>query len=167
MLYRRLSLFLVLTLLLPMYQVIRPQRDINAEETVAANFLRVRREAGLLPVRRAEGGAFSQAACEAAGHGNGDKVWVENANYAAMLYSTAKPEETQPIGALAVRPWSGDQRFVVGACSATTPAFPSGRYWVALGVLGDTTEKAVADLLSGRPVAARARNVSGSSQGGE
>jgi len=157
MLPRRLSVFLVITLLFPTYQVIRPQRDVNAEETVAANFLKLRRDAGLAPVKRIVGDAFSRAACEAAAHGNPEKVWVENANYAAMVYSTARPEDVQQIAAMATRTWKPDQRFLIGACAATTPAFPSGRYWVAVGVLGEVSERSVAELLSGRAVTTRVR----------
>jgi hypothetical protein len=166
MLSRRLSCFLLITLLLPTYQVVNPQRDINAEETVAASFLRLRREAGLPAVRRNEGSTFSLAACEAASHGNPEKVWVENANYAAMIYSTVRPEDAGSISSLATRRWRPDQRFLVGACLADTPAFPSGRYWIALGVLGNTSERSVADLLSGRPISARQRGVA-TGQNGE
>jgi hypothetical protein len=142
--------------LFPTYQVIRPQRDVNAEETVAANFLKIRREAGLTSLKRVEGGIFSEAACEAAAHGSPEKVWVENANYAATIYSTTKPDDLQQISALATRTWKTDQRFLVGACLASTPTFPSGRYWIAMGVVGGVSEKSVADLLSGKPVTTRA-----------
>jgi hypothetical protein len=167
MLPRRLSLFLVIVVLFPTHQVIRPQRDVDAEETVAASFLRVRRDAGLLSLRRVEGSVFAQAACEAASHGTPEKVWVENANYAAMIYSTAKTEDVQPIQAMAIRMWKGDQRVVIGACVANTPAFPSGRYWIAVGVIGGATERSVAELLSGRPAATRSRAALNSQQGGE
>ena len=148
---RRLSLFLLIVLMVPTHQVISPQRDTNAEETVAAGFLRLRQQAGLPPLKRAEGTTFSQAACDAAGHGNPDKVWAENANYAAMIYSTAKADSVQPIEAMASRAWKPDQRLIVGVCFANTPAFTSGRYWIAVGVLGGTSDKTVADLLSGKP----------------
>ncbi|HVZ17375.1 MAG TPA: hypothetical protein VG897_09690 [Terriglobales bacterium] len=162
---RRLSFFLLIALLMPTYQVIRPQRDLNAEETVVANFLRLRREAGLPLIKRAEGNLFSRAACEAAEHGNPDKVWVENANYAAMIYSTPKADDSQSIDAMAKRPWKGDQRLIVGVCTANTPAFPSGRYWVAMGVVGSASERSVADLLSGHPTVVRDRT--GAQQPGE
>lgn len=153
----RLSIFLLITLLFPVKQVVNPQRDLNAEETVAANFLRLRREAGLPSIKRVEGSAFSQAACEAASRGNPEKVWVENADYAAMTYSTAHPEDSETIQSMARRAWRPDQEVVIGACYATTPAFSSGRYWIALGVVRGAEEKSVADLLSGRPSAPRAR----------
>ena len=162
----KLSFFLVLTLMLPTHQVVNPQRDVNAEETVAVNFLRLRREAGLPELKRVEGSTFSQAACEAAGHGNPEKVWVENANYAAMIYSTTKPEDAEAITAMATRSWKPDQRVVIGVCAADTPAFPAGRYWVALGVLGGVSERSVADLLSGRPVPTKG-HVTPEAQSGE
>ena len=146
----KLSLFLLVTLLFPVKQVVNPQRDVNAEETVAANFLRLRREAGLPPIKRAEGSAFSGAACEAASRGNPEKVWIEDADYAATTYSTTHPEENETIKSMATRPWKPDQEMVVGGCYATTPAFSAGRYWIAVGVVRGATEKAVADLLSGR-----------------
>ena len=167
MFHRRLSFFLAIALLLPMHQVIKAQRDTNAEETVAANFLRLRHESGLAPMRRGEGNVFSQAACEAAAHGNPAKVWVEDANYAAMIYSIARPDDARAIGTMATRLWKGDQRFVVGVCAATTPAFPSGRYWVAFGVIGGVSERTVADLLSGRPVMTRARTATSAQPSGE
>ena len=148
---RRLSLFLAITLVLPCYQVVNPQRDINAEETVAVTFLRSRRDAGLPVMGRAQGSDFARAACQAAERGNRDQVWVENVNYAAMIYSTAKPENAAAVAQLATRQWPEDRRFVVGACEASTPAFPSGRYWVAMGVLGATSERAVAELLGAGP----------------
>jgi len=151
----RLSLFLLVTLIFPIHQVVSPQRDLNAEETVAANFLRMRREAHLVPLTRVEGSSFSLAACEAAGHGSPEKVWVENANYAAMLYSTPRADAVDAINSMAIRVWKTDERFVVGACSANTPAFPAGRYWIAVGVIGTTTDKSVAELLSGRAVSAK------------
>jgi|SRR4051794_18684654 hypothetical protein len=152
----RLIFFLVITVAFPTRQVVVPQRDVNAEETIAARFAEARREATLPMLRRAEGSPFSQAACEAAEHGNPDKVWVENSDYAAVIYSTAKPEETGPITGLAMRPWKGDQRLVTGACFAQTPAFTSGRYWIAIGVVGNVSERMVADLLAGRPQIKRA-----------
>jgi hypothetical protein len=148
----RLIFFLVITVAFPTRQVVVPQRDVNAEETIAANFINARRSANLPLLRRAEGTAFSQAACEAAAHGNPEKVWVENTGYAAMIYSTPKPEERDSITSLALRPWKSDQRLVTGACYAQTPAFSSGRYWVAVGVVGNVSERTVADLLAGRPV---------------
>ncbi len=148
---RRLSLFLLIVLMVPTHQVISPQRDQNAEETVAAGFLRLRQQAGLPALRRVEGSTFSRAACDAASHGNPDKVWAENTNYAAMIYSTAKADSVQPIEAMAARSWKPDQRLVIGACFASTPAFTSGRYWIAVGVLGGASERSVADLLSGKP----------------
>lgn len=153
----RLSIFLLITLLFPVKQVVNPQRDVNAEETVAANFLRLRREAGLPPIKRVEGGAFSQAACEAASRGNPEKVWVENGDYAATTYSTAHPEDSETIKSMATRPWKPDQQVVIGACYATTPAFSAGRYWIAVGVVRGAAEKSVADLLSGSPSAAKTR----------
>ncbi|MGZ4813982.1 MAG: hypothetical protein ACXVZV_01135 [Terriglobales bacterium] len=155
---------MAIALLLPTYQVIRPQRDINAEETVAANFLRLRHEARLPAIKRVEGNVFSQAACEAAGHGNPDKVWVENTNYAAMIYSATRVDDTQQIAAMATRALKADQRVVIGVCAANTPAFPSGRYWVALGLIGEVSERSVAELLSGRPVTTRLRAAASSQQ---
>jgi hypothetical protein len=151
----RLVLFLIITLAFPARQVVVPQRDVNAEEAVSANFARVRRDASLPALHRAEGSAFAQAACEAAAHGNPEKIWVENAAYAAVIYSTAKADDLEPITNLAARPWKGDQRLVTGACFAQTPAFPTGRYWVAVGVIGNASDKSVADLLAGRPLVAR------------
>jgi hypothetical protein len=153
----KLSLFLLVTLLFPTKQVVSPQRDMNAEETVAANFMKLRHEAGLSSIKRAEGNAFSQAACEAAGRGNPEKVWVENADYAAMTYSTAHPEDGEAIRSMATRPWKPDQQVVIGVCYAATPAFPSGRYWVSMGVMRGSAEKTVADLLSGKPSGPKAR----------
>ncbi len=158
---RRLSLFLLIVFMVPTHQVISPQRDQNAEETVASGFLRLRQQAGLPPLKRVEGTAFSRAACDAASHGNPDKVWAENANYAAMIYSTAKADNVEPIEAMASREWKPDQRLVVGACFANTPAFTSGRYWIAVGVVGGGSEKSVADLLSGRPASRKSAAADG------
>lgn len=156
----RLSVFLLLTLMFPIHQVVSPHRDANAEETVAANFLRLRHEAGLMAVKRIEGATFSVAACEAAEHGNPEKVWVENANYAAMIYSTPRPDAVDTISSMATRDWKADQKLIVGACQAKTPTFESGRYWIAVGVLGGVSERSIADLLSGRPATNRPRAIS-------
>lgn len=152
MLARRLSLFLAIVLILPTAQVVNPQRDVNAEENVAVSFVRARRGAGLPPLPRAEGSAFAHAACQAAQHGSQDKVWVEDANYAAAIYSSANPESADAVTQLASRPWPPDRRLVVGACSANTPAFPSGRDWVAIGLVGAASERSVARLLTGQPI---------------
>jgi len=152
MLPRRLSFFLAISLMLPTYQVVNPQRDLNAEENVALNFLRIRHSAGLPPLRRAEGSAFSRAACQVAEHGSTDKVWAEDATYAAVMYSSAKPESADAVTQLATRSWPADRRLFVGACAASTPAFPSGHYWIAIGVLGATSDRSVAELLSGAPL---------------
>jgi len=149
MLPRRLALLLALTLIWPTYQAVNAQRDINAEETVVVTFVAMRREAGLPPLARAEGSLFARAACYAAERGTTDKVWVENTNYAAMIYSTSRPENAEALTQLATQNWGADRRFVIGACQANTPAFPAGRYWVAAGVLGGASEQAVADLLGG------------------
>ena len=155
----KLSLFLLVTLLFPTKQVVSPQRDMNTEETVAANFFKLRREAGLSSIKRVEGTSFAGAACEAAGRGNPEKVWVENADYAAMTYSTTHPEDGEAIQSMATRTWKPDQQVVIGACYATTPAFPAGRYWVSVGVMRGAAEKTVADLLSGKPTAPKTRTV--------
>ena len=161
----RLSIFLLITLLFPMKQVVNPQRDVNAEETVAANFLQLRREAGLPLLKRVEGSAFSEAACEAASRGNPEKVWVENADYAATTYSTAHPENGEPIKSMATRPWKPDQQVVIGVCYASTPAFSAGRYWISVGVVRNSAEKTVADLLSGRASAPKTRAMATSDTG--
>ena len=152
MLPRRLSVLLLILLILPNGQGVTPQRDVNAEENVAVTFVRMRREAGLPALARAEGSAFARAACQAAERGSRDKVWVENATYAAAIYSSAKPEMADAIGQLATRTWPSDRRLVVGACSANTPAFPSGRDWVAIGVVGGNSERSVAQLLTGQRI---------------
>src|SRR5581483_4574994 len=152
MLPRRLGLFLAIVLILPTTQVVNPQRDVNAEENVAVSFARVRRESGLPSMMRAEGSAFARAACQAAEHGSRDEVWVEDANYAAVISSSAKPESADGIAQLATRAWTSDRRLVVGACSASTPAFPGGRDWIAIGVLGGASERSVARFLTGQPI---------------
>lgn len=149
---RRLSLFLVIVLIVPTAQVVNPQRDVNAEENVAVSFARLRRESGMPQLSRAEGSAFAHAACQTAEHGNRDKVWVEDASYAAVIYSSAKPESSDVVAQLASRVWPSNRRLVVGACSANTPAFPSGRDWVAIGVVGGTSERSVVQLLTGQPI---------------
>jgi hypothetical protein len=152
----RLIFFLIFTLAFPTRQVVVPQRDVNVEEAIAGKFEEARREARLPELRRLEGSAFSRAACEAAEHGNPDKVWVENAGYAAVIYSTSHPEDAAHLMSLAMRAWKPDQRLVTGACFAQPPAFSSGRYWVAIGVVGGVSERTVADLLAGRAPVKRA-----------
>ena len=152
MLAQRLSLLLAIVLIIPTAQVVNPQRDVNAEENVVVSFGRLRHEAGLPSLTRAEGSAFARAACRAAEHGSRDRVWVEDAKYAAVIYSSVKPESADAIAQLASRAWSSDRRLVVGACSASTPTFPSGRNWVAIGVVGGTSERSVAERLSGQPI---------------
>lgn len=151
----RLGLFLAIVLFLPNMQVVTPQRDINAEESVAINFQRLRHDAGLPPLKRIQGSTFAEAACRAAERGNAEKVWVENANYAAMIYSTAKPEDAEPVAQLATRAWKSDQKLIVGACGAATPEFSGGRDWIAVGVLGGVQERSVAELLSGGSATAK------------
>lgn len=152
MLASRLSLFLAITLIVPTAQVVNPQRDVNAEENVAISFVRMRHESGLPTLKRADGSAFARVACQAAEHGNSDRVWMEDASYAAVIYSSAKPEAADAIAQLASRTWPSDHRLVVGACAATTPTFPSGRDWVAIGVVGATSERSVAERLTGQPI---------------
>jgi len=153
MLPRRLSLFLAIILVLPTAQVVNPQRDVNAEENVAVSFASLRRHAGLPLLMRSDGTAFARAACLATEHGSSDTVWVEDATYTAAMYSSAQPESADVIAQLGSRAWSSDRRFVVGACSASTPTFPAGRDWVAVGVVTAAAERSVADLLTGKPKA--------------
>ena len=152
MLARRLSLLLVILLIFPTSQVVNPQRDVDAEENLAVTFARLRAEAGLSALQRGGGTAFAGAACRAAEHGSRDKAWVEDANYAAVIYSSAKPESADVVAQLAGRSWPPNRRLFIGACAARTPTFPSGHDWVAIGVLGDASERSVAELLSGGAV---------------
>ena len=145
----KLALFLLLTIFLPTHQVVMPQRDINAEETVARNFQRLRETANLPPIEREEGTAFSRAACEAAAHGLREKISAEGANYSALILTSANADEPEAIRALALRAWKPDDRLVTGVCFANTPAFASGRYWIAVGVLANASEKSVSELLGG------------------
>jgi hypothetical protein len=147
----RLAFILLLIVVLPTHQVVAPQRDINAEESVAVNVMRLRKHANLDAVKRLEGSAFAAAACESARHGRSDKISVDGANYSAVIYSTAYPEDAEPITALATRALKADDRMITGACYANTPAFPSGRYWVAIGVVNGANERAVAQLLGAHP----------------
>lgn len=149
--HEKLAFVLFLTLLLPTHQMVLPQRDINAEENVASNFLRLRKQANLEATRRMDGAGFAAAACELARHGRTEKISVDGANYSAMIYSTAHEEDAEPIAAMATRTLKNDDRLVTGVCYAKTPAYPSGRYWVAVGVVNGASERSVAQLLGARP----------------
>ena len=152
MLHRRLAFVLFVTLLFPLHQVVTVRRDVNAEETVAVNFLEARHRAGMTLVKREEGSAFATAACGAAYRGRADQVWLEGLGYVAVMYSTSHPEDVDPVARLAQRPWKADDRLVTGVCFGSPPAFPAGRYWVAVGVLSNASQNSVSELLGGRAV---------------
>lgn len=152
MLSRRLSIFFAIWLVFPTAQVVNPQRDRNAEENLAVVFDRLRAESGLPVLKRMEGTAFARAACQGAKHGRHDQVWVEDSDYAATMYSSPTPESITMLAQLAARSWPPDRRLAIGACAATTPAYPAGRDWVAIGILKEKSERVAAELLGGRPV---------------
>ncbi len=127
------------------------KRDVNAENRIAEKFVRMREAAKLPAYARLDGADFAKAACDAATEDKVEEQRVENRDAVAFIYSTSDPEMGDTLAYISTRPWKHVRNFVVGACYARSPTYLSGRYWIAIGVLGGKFDKFIADLLGTSP----------------
>lgn len=98
-------------------------RDMNAENAVAAKFVRLRQSAGLPLYTRLNGINFATAACQAAHDNKTAEQRFENSTAIAFIYSADDPESSDTLTYLATRPWKHVRNVAVGVCRVQNAEF--------------------------------------------